>query len=249
MSIRTPIAILAGSIVTIIIGLIGAASGAHDFADTLDVQARSALERAELTMIRADFATANNSPSRHPLLSGGGALNEQRREEAAILVASLPGVGGIRWADGTMVASQGSQKAQPLTPLHCQDDVEALLRARTIRFEESSSDINIGSRELLDEVADALRPCLGSIIAIIGHTDKSGPEPGNLELSRERALAVRLALQQRGIPRDGLRASGVGSSEPVDGLDPADPANRRIEFSVIATEPIRPTPVDTPGPR
>jgi OOP family OmpA-OmpF porin len=37
--------------------------------------------------------------------------------------------------------------------------------------------------------------------------------------------------------------------EPVEGLDPADPANRRIEFSVVAKVATHPTPVDTPGPR
>ena len=44
----------------------------------------------------------------------------------------------------------------------------------------------------------------------------------------------------------GRRWSLIGSSQPVAGLAPSDPANRRIEFSVIRTEPLRPTPVDTP---
>ena len=57
------------------------------------------------------------------------------------------------------------------------------------------------------------------------------------------------ALIRRGIPRDGLRARGYGSREPVAGFPPSAPANRRIEFSVIATEPLLPTPVDTPGAR
>ena len=56
-------------------------------------------------------------------------------------------------------------------------------------------------------------------------------------------------MMRRGIPADGLRIRGVGSREPVEGLDPADPANRRIEFDVVATVPLRPTPIDTPGPR
>ncbi|MCK9543047.1 MAG: OmpA family protein, partial [Novosphingobium sp.] len=30
--------------------------------------------------------------------------------------------------------------------------------------------------------------------------------------------------------------------------DPADPANRRIEFSVLEPVRLKPTPVDTPGP-
>ena len=98
-------------------------------------------------------------------------------------------------------------------------------------------------------MASALRPCLGSIIAITGHTDASGPEPGNLELSRDRAQAVREALMARGIPADGLRTRGLGSRSPVAGLEPDDAANRRIDFSVLATRPVEPTPVDRPGPR
>jgi OOP family OmpA-OmpF porin len=131
--------------------------------------------------------------------------------------------------------------------VECQDDVQALLRSRSIRFEEGSARMEEGSNALIDEVAGALRPCLGSIIAITGHTDSSGPEPGNLELSLSRARAVRGALMERGIPADGLRAIGRGSREPVPGFAATDPANRRIEFDVVATEPVTPTPVDTPG--
>ena len=46
-----------------------------------------------------------------------------------------------------------------------------------------------------------------------------------------------------------LFARLLGSRDPIEGLPPSDPANRRIEFSVIATRPIKPTAVDTPGPR
>ena len=127
--------------------------------------------------------------------------------------------------------------------------MNALLDTRTIRFQGGSAAIDPASDRLVDEVAAALRPCLGSIIAITGHTDNSGAEPANLALSLSRAEAVRSSLIGRGIPADGLRAKGLGSSQPVEGLDPGDPANRRIEFSVIASVPVHPTPVDVPGPR
>jgi OOP family OmpA-OmpF porin len=212
------------------------------------LEARTARAIAEVggAPIEAHFRSFRGMPSRHPLLTGGEGLNEGLRDRVARAVAAVPGVGGLRWSDGTALAESATQ---PVDPLHCQEDVEALLDARTIRFEESSTRIDAASRELVDEVAAALRPCLGSIIAITGHTDASGPEPGNLRLSQQRAGAVREALIRRGIPDDGLRARGVGSREPVPDLDPTDPANRRIEFSVIATVPIKPTPVDTPGPR
>ena len=246
MPIRPTIALIAGAIATTAIGFAGAALTAVPFSADLSDRTETALADADLGSVKAEFISYNGFPARHPVLSGDERLDEAERARAAVIVASVNGVGGVRWADGTMVAEKGTR---PRTSMHCQDDVEALLRARTIRFEVSSSAMDIGSRELLDEVEAALRPCLGSIIAIVGHTDNSGPEPGNLALSRERANAVRQALIRRGIPRDGLRARGVGSSQPVEGLDQADPANRRIEFSVIATEPLMPTPVDTPGAR
>ncbi len=246
MPVRPTIAIAAGGLTCAALAFVGSAWTADTFASKLSERAAAAATEAGAPDVSADFTAINGWPSRHPLLGGGEGLNEQSRANAAQAIAEIPGVGGIRWSDGTMAAESG---AVPLKPMHCQEDVEALLRARTVRFEESSSAMDTASRELLDEVEAALRPCLGSIIAITGHTDNSGPEPGNLALSRERANAVRDALISRGIPADGLRAIGHGSSKPVDGLDPADPANRRIEFSVIATEPLAPTPVDTPGAR
>jgi OOP family OmpA-OmpF porin len=244
---RSPLlAILAGALVVAVLAAIGGALSGPRLAAVLSLRAEKAIAAVGGAPVKARFATANGWPSRHPLLTGGEGLDETTRDRVAKAVAAIPGVGGIRWADGSaLVQSDG----EPAEPLHCQQDVEALLRARTIRFEEGSARIDAASGELVDEVARALRPCLGSIIAVTGHTDASGPEPGNLELSRSRADAVRLALVGRGIPADGLRARGVGSREPVSGLEANDPANRRIEFSVIATQPIRPTPVDPPGPR
>ncbi len=236
-----------GVILVILLAAFAGGQTGPGIAATLSARAEAAIaEAGGGGQVNARFASPNGLPSRHPVLEGGEQLNDAVRARIARAVGGVAGVGGVRWADGSM-RSQG--EVQVVHPRHCQDEVQALLRARTIRFEESSARIDRASASLIDEVAEALRPCLGSIIAITGHTDSSGPEPGNLELSRERANAVQDALVSRGIPADGLRVRGVGSQEPVDGLDPADPANRRIEFSVIATEPILPTPVDTPGPR
>lgn len=245
--IRSPyIPVVAGAAVVFALALAGARATGPEMVAEMARQAETAIAEAGGKGITARFASAGGSPSRHPMLSGGEGLSEKVRDRVAKAVSKIPGVNGVYWSDSTGLAA--SKVPQP-RPLHCQEDVEALLRARSIRFEESSARIDATSRGLVAEVAQALRPCLGSIIAITGHTDSSGPEPGNLALSRERAHAVRLALISRGIPADGLRAQGVGSASPVEGLDPGDPANRRIEFSVVASMPIKPTPVDVPGAR
>lgn len=235
-----------GAAVVVALAIVASRTTGPALIGRLAAQATDAIADAGGAPIVARFSTVTGSASRHPRLSGGEGINEGVRDRVAKALAKIPGVGGIRWSDGTAFAEKSDA---PVALLRCQDDVEALLRARTIRFEESSARIDATSGELVDEVAAALRPCLGSIIAITGHTDASGPEAGNLQLSLARAQAVRDALVRRGIPSDGLRTRGLGSRSPVRGLDPTDPANRRIEFSVIASKPLRPTPVDTPGPR
>ncbi|XUU60484.1 OmpA family protein [Erythrobacter sp. HA6-11] len=246
MRIRPPFLVIAGALASLSVGIAGAARSDDAFVDALAVKTSEAIAANGGTGISAEFADRFGNPTRHPLLSGGESQSEATRDAVAKAVAGLPGVGGVRWADGSMLAQSTEQ---PLSPLHCQDDVEALLAARTIRFEETSSTLDATSDTLIDEVANALRPCLGSIISIVGHTDSSGDEEVNLALSRARARSVQRALVARGIPAEGLKTEGLGSSEPADGLLATDPANRRIEFEVVATVPIEPTPIDTPGPR
>ena len=144
------------------------------------------------------------------------------------------------------VRSPATSDAVRSTAPDCASDVAAILKTRTIRFAEGSARIDADSAELLDEVAAALRPCQGGIVAVEGHTNAQGPEPANVALSLERARAVREALIARGIARQDLRARGLGSARPLTGLEAADPANRRIEFFVISPAPLKATPVDQP---
>lgn len=245
--LQRPLPVMAlGIFAVFMLAVLGGRLTGTGIAADLDNMAKEAIARVDGAPVTATFKSPNGFPSRHPRLSGGEDLSEAKRAQVARAVAGVPGVGGPVWTDGSALAEISVPQVDPL---HCQDDVQALLRARSIRFEEGSARIEGGSKAVIDEVEEALRPCLGAIIAITGHTDASGPEPGNLALSTERAIAVERALVARGIPADGLRARGVGSRQPVEGLSPEDPANRRIEFRVVATQPIVPTPVDTPGPR
>ncbi len=209
------------------------------FIGRLQHDAEAARDRAGGKGVTLAFRDRYGWLTRHPVLSGGKDLDAETRTRVAAAVDDVAGIGGIRWTrDG-----EGQ-----VAKLRCQNDVEAILASRTIRFTEASARIDPVSERLLDEVAKALRPCLGSIIAVTGHTDATGNPEANKALSLARAESVRWALIGRGIPADGLRASGIGSKTPIAGLDPLDPANRRIEFSVIASAPIKPTPIDTPGP-
>jgi len=246
VSIRPPFVILAGALLTVIIALAATSQSADTIQGTLAKQTETVIEANAGSAVTARLTTTQGWPSRHVMLSAVGEVEETTRADVATAVAAIPGIGGVHWTDGTMLAEAGEA---PVESMQCQEDVAAILGARSIRFEESSASLAAGGTELLDEVAAALRPCFGAKIAIIGHTDNSGDEPANRVLSQERATTVRRALIARGISQNSLQTRGLGSSMPVEGLDPSDPANRRIEFEVVAKVQVNPTPIDTPGPR
>ena len=227
------------------IALVAHAQTSQNLIARLEERAERAIASHGGAGIRADFTTSNGWPTRHPVLRGGESLPDDIRARVARAVADLPGVGGAHW-DSRSQSAAAPMEVPETGPFHCQRDVEKLLSVRVIRFEQGSAEIDPASEVLIDEVAAALRPCRGSIIAITGHSDAIGDAAVNLRLSRERAAAVRNALVERGLPRDSLRATGLGSAQPIEGLEPEDPANRRIEFSVIEVAPSKPTPIDIP---
>ena len=67
-------------------------------------------------------------------------------------------------------------------------------------------------------------------LRIEGHADGAGSADANLELSGQRALAVKKALLDRGVPKERLIAVGLGDKKPKAGQ------NQRIEFKVAIWE-------------
>jgi OOP family OmpA-OmpF porin len=62
-----------------------------------------------------------------------------------------------------------------------------------------------------------------------GHTDKTGPEGYNQKLSERRANAVRIALVQREVIKERIKAVGLGETQPVS-FDPAQ--SRWVELNI-----------------
>jgi OOP family OmpA-OmpF porin len=103
-----------------------------------------------------------------------------------------------------------------------------------VSFAESSAEIQPGSLVTLDRITDFAHDCPDVTIMISGHTDASGDETWNRQLSLARAQAVADHIAANGIDPGRLLVAGLGSSQPI-----ADNAtalgrelNRRIEFEL-----------------
>ena len=104
--------------------------------------------------------------------------------------------------------------------------------ALPVRFGFNSAVIEPAARRQLDALAEGIRLLpTERAVRIEGHTDAIGGEDYNERLSQRRALAVRQYLvSQHGIAAERLRAVGLGEHEPLAGLDPDAPQNRRVQF-------------------
>jgi len=90
------------------------------------------------------------------------------------------------------------------------------------------------SKPLMRKVAEVLLATKDRDMVVEGHTDSSGGADDDLELSRQRAEAVRAYLIAQGYPARLISARGMGQDRPVSSNESAKgrEQNRRVEISV-----------------
>lgn len=88
----------------------------------------------------------------------------------------------------------------------------------------------------LDKLVEFMQRNTTMTIEIGGHTDNTGAEQHNNDLSEQRALAVYNYLVEHGIVKERLTYKGYGKSKPIDTNDTPEGRanNRRTEFSVVS---------------
>lgn len=102
-----------------------------------------------------------------------------------------------------------------------------------IVFEYNSSELTDTAKQQLDGIADAIKSSelAGSRFKFEGHTDVTGSEPYNLQLSQRRAEAVLdYLVEAHGISRARLSAVGVGERDLYDPSNPTAEENRRVRI-------------------
>lgn len=101
-----------------------------------------------------------------------------------------------------------------------------------IYFDTDKDTIKPESKPTLDEITKLMRDNKELRLGVVGHTDSTGSEPHNLDLSNRRAASVIRALTQAGIDASLFTSRGAGASEPVTSNDTNEgrAKNRRVEL-------------------
>ena len=124
---------------------------------------------------------------------------------------------------GAMAASEGAsiQRSQDVLTATFKSDVF---------FDFDSSTLKPGAYAEIGRVADVLNRYPQTTIRVEGHTDATGSEIYNQQLSERRAEAVKSALVQRGVDSRRIYTVGFGESQPISSNNAT---NRRVNIVIM----------------
>ena len=106
---------------------------------------------------------------------------------------------------------------------------------RSIYFEPNSANMGLDSRAVVDEIASFMRAYENTVVDIEGNTDSTGSRALNMQLSKDRAEAVkRYLVEKYKYPDSRMRTAGNGPDKPVENNATTEgrEKNRRTDIKV-----------------
>lgn len=150
------------------------------------------------------------------------------------------GIGGVA---GGVIGTQIDQQRQELEEATAGSGVDVtetpdgnsiLVNLPDVTFSVDSTTISPSFRAALDEVASSLQRYPNSLVDVMGHTDSTGSDSYNLDLSRRRAESVANYLTSRGVSRARIETVGYGEQYPRadNSTEQGRALNRRVEIRI-----------------
>lgn len=172
-----------------------------------------------------------------------GAILMGKREADEILAGA--GIGAIVGAGvGAYMDKQQEKIARiPGTTVERVDEETLLVHFdNDVLFDVNSSVIDSSGRSTLEDMAGVLNEYPKTAVVVQGHTDSTGSEEHNQQLSERRADSVRAYLAGRGVDAERMAALGYGEGYPVASNDSESgrQQNRRVDILLKANAgPLR----------
>jgi outer membrane protein OmpA-like peptidoglycan-associated protein len=168
------------------------------------------------------------------LVTGDSSMERKKR---ALVGAGLGAIAG-----GAVGAYQDRQEAQLRARLESTGvsvtrigDNITLNMPGNITFATGSADLNAGFFSVLDSVALVINEFNQTVVEVAGHTDSTGSDEFNQQLSVRRANSVMSYLISRQVLPDRIIPVGMGESRPIadNSTESGRQLNRRVELTLV----------------
>ncbi|MCW1147790.1 OmpA family protein [Flavobacterium lacisediminis] len=146
----------------------------------------------------------------------GGLIGNKMDKQAREIETALPGTQVQRVGEG----------------------IHLVLGENSVNFEFNKATLTITAKQNLDKLVPVFKEYADTDIKIYGYTDSKGSESYNLDLSTQRAAAVKSYLSGRGLSSGRFEVIGMGEAEPIEtnDTDTGRSLNRRVEFAIVANQ-------------
>lgn len=118
-----------------------------------------------------------------------------------------------------------------------QDGIFITLRSDVL-FDVDSARLKEGAYDEIDHVARVLVRYPDTHVTVTGHTDSTGSESHNLDLSEQRAYAVADVLIEDGVQQGRIATRGFGEEQPIasNATEAGRQLNRRVTLEVLPVQ-------------
>lgn len=173
----------------------------------------------------------------------GGLIGESEGNTAAGVIIGVA-VGGTA---GALIGNYMDEQAEEI-----QNDLENAKVERVgegikitfdsgILFAVDSYELNTSAKNDIQELSAILKKYEDTNILVTGHTDSTGPEEYNQELSEDRAMSVMDYMIMQNVSDSRITIVGRGETEPIASNDTETGRlqNRRVEIAIFANEELK----------
>jgi outer membrane protein OmpA-like peptidoglycan-associated protein len=150
--------------------------------------------------------------------TAGALVGHRMDKQAAELKQTVPGATVTREGEGILVKFDSG-----------------------ILFDTNSANLKSAARSNLQGLATSLRNNPETNIMIIGHTDNTGSNAYNMDLSVKRAESVKSFIAAENVDPYRLSTQGKGESEPIadNSTEAGRAQNRRVEVVIVANDQMK----------
>jgi outer membrane protein OmpA-like peptidoglycan-associated protein len=168
------------------------------------------------------------------LITGDSSMERKKRALVGAGIGALAGGGAGAYMDRQEARLRAELDRTGVSVTRVGDNI-TLNMPGNITFATNSSDLNAGFYDVLNSVALVLNEFEQSVIEVAGHTDSTGTDTYNQQLSERRAASVAAYLATRGVLRDRFIEIGMGETRPIadNSTDAGRQANRRVELTLV----------------